>query len=51
MEMSFRWYGTGHDSITLQQIRQIPGMKGVITTLYATLNEEVKAFGLKICGI
>ena len=64
MEMSFRWYGTGHDSITLQQIRQIPGMKGVITTLYATepgeawtreavhaLNEEVKASGLKICGI
>ena len=64
MEMSFRWYGTGHDSITLQQIRQIPGMKGVITTLYATepgeawtreavhaLNEEVRASGLKICGI
>ncbi len=64
MEMTFRWYGTGFDTVTLQQIRQIPGVKGVITTLYDTspgdlwprerihaLKEEVEAAGLKISGI
>ena len=25
MEMTLRWYGTGFDSVTLQQIRQVPG--------------------------
>ena len=34
MEMTLRWYGPGHDSVTLTQIRQIPGVTGVITTLY-----------------
>ena len=34
MEMTLRWYGTGFDSVTLQQIRQVPGVHGVITTLY-----------------
>ena len=24
MEMTLRWYGTGYDSVTLKQIRQIP---------------------------
>lgn len=32
MEMTLRWYGTGYDSVTLEQIRQIPGVRGVITT-------------------
>lgn len=36
MKMTFRWFGEGFDSVTLEQIRQIPGMKGVITTLYDT---------------
>jgi len=26
MKMTFRWYGSDSDSITLKQIRQIPGM-------------------------
>lgn len=64
MEMTLRWYGTGHDTVTLKQIRQIPGVRGVITTLYDTspgevwsrerihaLKEEVEAAGLKIAGI
>lgn len=34
MQMSFRWYGKKHDSIPLQYIRQIPGMKGVVTALF-----------------
>ena len=36
MDMTLRWYGPGYDSVSLQQIRQVPGVKGVITTLYGT---------------
>ena len=64
MEMTLRWYGSKFDTVTLQQIRQIPGVTGVITTLYDTapgdvwsrerireLKEEVEAAGLHIAGI
>ena len=34
MEMTLRWYGPGYDSVTLKQIRQIPGVTGVITKNY-----------------
>ncbi|MBQ5543103.1 MAG: mannonate dehydratase, partial [Erysipelotrichales bacterium] len=34
MKMTLRWYGSKYDTVTLEQIRQIPGVKGVITTLY-----------------
>ena len=30
MDMTLRWYGPGYDSVTLKQIRQIPGVKNVI---------------------
>jgi len=64
MKMTLRWYGSKFDTVTLQQIRQIPGVSGVITTLYDipageiwpqerihALKEEVNASGLKIEGI
>ena len=35
MKMTFRWYGP-NDSITLSDIRQIPGMTGVVTAVYDT---------------
>ncbi len=41
MEMTLRWFGTEFDSVTLQQIRQIPGVTGVITTLYDSAPGEV----------
>ena len=31
--MTFRWYGEGRDSISLKQIRQIPGMSGLMGVL------------------
>ena len=34
MRMTLRWYGPGYDTVTLEQIRQIPGVRGVVTTLY-----------------
>ena len=64
MEMSLRWYGSKFDTVTLQQIRQIPGVTGVITTLYDTtpgevwsrerireMKAEVEAAGLHVAGI
>ena len=64
MEMTLRWYGSKFDTVTLQQIRQIPGVTGVITTLYDTapgevwsreriraMKEEVASAGLHISGI
>ena len=30
MEMTLRWYGSKFDTVTLEQIRQIPGVKGVL---------------------
>lgn len=64
MRMTLRWYGTKYDSVALQQIRQIAGVPGVITTLYGTtpgevwktediraIKKEVEDAGLKILGI
>lgn len=64
MHMTLRWFGSKHDTVTLEQIRQIPGVEGVITTLYdipagevwpreriKALKDEVEAAGLKILGI
>jgi mannonate dehydratase len=63
MKMTLRWFGPT-DSISLKKIRQIPGVMGVITTLYETapgdlwekeqihtLKEIVESSGLKIAGI
>ena len=33
MKMSFRWYGPD-DPVILQQIRQIPGMKHIVSAVY-----------------
>ena len=30
MKMTFRWYGSNSDSVTLKQIKQIPGMTGIM---------------------
>ena len=35
MKMTFRWYGKD-DPVTLEQIRQIPGMTGVVSAIYDT---------------
>lgn len=64
MEMTLRWYGSAFDTVTLNQIRQIPGVTGVITTLYDTapgevwsreriraMKREVEAAGLRVSGI
>ncbi|MCI8556768.1 MAG: mannonate dehydratase [Lachnospiraceae bacterium] len=64
MQMTLRWYGSAFDTVTLEQIRQIPGVTGVISTLYDTapgevwsreriraLKNEIEASGLTLAGI
>ncbi|AEF84348.1 mannonate dehydratase [Treponema primitia ZAS-2] len=64
MQMTMRWFGTGYDSVKLEYIRQVPGVTGIITTLYgalpgevwekeaiAALKAEVETAGLSIAGI
>ena len=34
MQMTFRWYGEGNDSVTLEQIKQIPGVTGIVWALH-----------------
>ena len=33
MQMTFRWYGQD-DPVKIEYIRQIPGMKGIVTAIY-----------------
>lgn len=40
MKMSFRWYGED-DQVTLENIRQIPGMQVIVTAVYDTKVGEV----------
>ena len=64
MQMTLRWFGDKYDSVKLWQIRQVPGVTGVITTLYdipagelwpleriQALKKEVEDAGLTIAGI
>ena len=44
MKMTFRWYGYD-DKNTLDYIRQIPGMTGVVTALYTV---PVGGYGQKM---
>jgi mannonate dehydratase len=34
MKMTFRWYGEGNDQISLSQIKQIPGVEGIVWSLH-----------------
>ncbi|ASN06716.1 mannonate dehydratase [Virgibacillus necropolis] len=43
MEMSFRWYGED-DPVTLEQIRQIPGMVGIVSAIYDTPVGEIWSY-------
>jgi mannonate dehydratase len=63
MKMSFRWYGRD-DKVTLQHIRQIPGVQGVVSAVYdvpvgepwtashmARLSDDVHDAGLSLAVI
>ncbi|MCT4543547.1 MAG: mannonate dehydratase [Vallitalea sp.] len=63
MEMTFRWYGKD-DPISLNKIRQIPGMKGIVSAIYdipvgevwpldkiIELKNEIESYGLELSVI
>lgn len=63
MKMTFRWYGE-NDPVTLDKIRQIPGMYGIVSAIYDVpvgevweyeriikLKETIEAKGLKLSVI
>jgi mannonate dehydratase len=41
MRMVFRWYGEGNDSVSLKQIKQIPGVEGIVWALHDLRAGEV----------
>lgn len=56
MQMTFRWYGEGNDSITPEMIRQIPGVTGLVWVLHEKPvgevweTEEIEAVRRRIEG-
>ncbi|AKA69196.1 mannonate dehydratase [Clostridium scatologenes] len=63
MKMTFRWYGDD-DKVTLDQIKQIPGMTGIVSAIYdipvgevwpmekiTALKEKIEAHGLEFSVI
>lgn len=61
MKMIFRWFPNGDDSVTLDQIKQIPGIRGVVPMLsdipvgevwplerLKALKEEINSYGLEL---
>ncbi|KAA5806410.1 mannonate dehydratase [Thermoanaerobacterium thermosaccharolyticum] len=61
MKMTFRWFGEKDDSVTLDQIRQIPGVSGIVGALYDVpvgevwpiekildLKKKVESYGLEL---
>ena len=41
MNMTFRWYGKDNDTVTLENIKQIPGVKGIVWALHDVPAGEV----------
>ena len=41
MQMGFRWYGEGNDKISLNYIKQIPGVTSIVWSLHHKMPGEV----------
>ena len=41
MKMTFRWYGEGNDRIKLSDIKQIPGVTGIVWALHGKMPGEI----------
>jgi mannonate dehydratase len=61
MKVGFRWYGEGNDSVSLKQIKQIPGVETIVWALHdmqageewpmekiLEVNEQAEKFGFNI---
>ena len=41
MKMGWRWYGEGNDPITLNDIKQIPGVTSIVWALHDKMPGEI----------
>ena len=41
MQMTWRWYGEGNDQIKLSDIKQIPGVEGIVWALHDKMPSEI----------
>ena len=41
MQMTWRWYGEGNDQIKLSDIKQIPGVEGIVWALHDKMPGEI----------
>ena len=41
MKMGWRWYGEGNDPITLNDIKQIPGVTSIVWALHNKMPGEI----------
>ena len=41
MQMTFRWYGENNDNIKLSDIKQIPGVSGIVWALHHKMPGEI----------
>ena len=41
MQMGFRWYGKGNDQISLDYIKQIPGVTSIVWALHHKMPGEI----------
>ena len=41
MKMCFRWYGENNDNISLSDIKQIPGVDGIVWALHHKMPGEI----------
>ena len=41
MQMGFRWYGEGNDNISLNYIKQIPGVTSIVWALHHKMPGEI----------
>lgn len=41
MNITFRWYGQGNDTVSLQDVKQIPNVKGIVWALHGLQAGEV----------
>ena len=43
MQMTFRWFGKDLDTVSLEQIKQIPGVVGVVPALHYLRHTPARA--------
>ena len=49
MKMGWRWYGEGNDPITLNDIKQIPGVTSIVWALHNKIESILLWYSRALC--